>query len=52
MGAYAITLPEIDNHLAEADVVIASTGSPTTVLSKAQVEAAMKKRKHRPNVHC
>ncbi len=48
MGGYAITLPEIDNHLAEADVVIASTGSPTVILTAEQVKNAIKQRKHRP----
>lgn len=47
-GAYAITLPEITEHLAEADIVISSTASPLPVLGKGSVESALKKRKHRP----
>jgi len=45
---YAITLAEIPAHLAEADVVIASTGSQTPVLYNGTVKSAMKKRRHRP----
>ncbi len=48
MGGYAITLPEIDDHLAEADVVIASTGSPTAILGVEKVKQAIKQRKRRP----
>jgi glutamyl-tRNA reductase len=45
---YGIGLEEIPAHLAEADIVIASTGSPDTLLDKAMVQTALKKRKHRP----
>ncbi len=48
MGAYAISLPEIPDHLAEADIVISSTASPLPILGKGSVESALKKRKHRP----
>ncbi len=48
MGGYAITLPEIDEHLAEADVVITSTSSPTAILTATQVRQAIKQRKRRP----
>jgi len=47
-SGYAITLEEIPMHLAEADVVIASTGSPTYILSKEAVVKAIKTRRHRP----
>jgi glutamyl-tRNA reductase len=47
-GAYAIALPEIPNHLAEADLVISSTASPLPILGKGSVESALKVRKHRP----
>ncbi|MEE8380160.1 MAG: glutamyl-tRNA reductase [Gammaproteobacteria bacterium] len=47
-GAYAISLPEITQHLAEADIVISSTASPLPVLGKGSVESALKKRKHKP----
>ncbi len=47
-NGYAITLPEIASHLAEADMVIASTGSPSYVLSLEPVRQALKSRKRRP----
>jgi glutamyl-tRNA reductase len=45
---FAIGLTEIPTHLAEADIVIASTASPLPVLGKGTVESALKKRRHRP----
>ncbi|GAB0148674.1 MULTISPECIES: glutamyl-tRNA reductase [Marichromatium] len=45
---FAIALTEIAGHLADADIVIASTASPLPVLGKGTVERALKKRKHRP----
>ncbi|MEA1988944.1 MAG: glutamyl-tRNA reductase [Pseudomonadota bacterium] len=48
VDGYAINLDEIDKHLHEADIVIGSTGSPNTILSKNSVESAVKKRKNRP----
>lgn len=47
-GGYGIGLEEIATHLAEADIVIASTGSSSTLLEKATVENALQSRKHRP----
>lgn len=47
-GGYAITLPEITEHLAEADVVISSTGSSDYILHASQIKEALKTRKHRP----
>jgi glutamyl-tRNA reductase len=47
-GARAMTLAEIPAHLADADIVIASTASRQPVLGLAQVKAALKARKHRP----
>lgn len=46
--AYAIGLDEIAAHLSEADIVIASTGSPEPILHKRDVQAAFRGRKHRP----
>ena len=46
--AYAIGLTELPAHLAEADIVIASTASPVPVLGKGTVESALKRRRHRP----
>ena len=47
-GAYAIPLDELPNHLAEADIVVASTASPLPILGKGAVERAIRQRKHRP----
>ena len=46
--AYAIALTEIPSHLADADIVIASTASPMPILGKGTVESALKRRRHRP----
>jgi glutamyl-tRNA reductase len=46
--AYAIGLDEIRAHLGEADIVIASTGSPDPILNRADVQTAFLGRKHRP----
>jgi glutamyl-tRNA reductase len=45
---YGIGLDEIPAHLAEADIVISSTGSTVPVLTRDMVTTAMKSRKHRP----
>lgn len=45
---YAIALTELPSHLAEADIVIASTASPLPILGKGTVESALKKRRHQP----
>jgi glutamyl-tRNA reductase len=47
-GGYAISLSDIDKHLAEADVVIASTASREPVLLRDQVAAAIAARKRKP----
>jgi len=47
-AGYAIELDEIPVHLAEADIVISSTGAQGTVLALEHARAAMRKRKHRP----
>jgi glutamyl-tRNA reductase len=47
-GGYAIELAEIPVHLAEADIVIASTGSPDAILHAEDVRRAMKTRRRRP----
>ena len=47
-NGYAISLAEIPNHLAEADIVIASTGSTLPILGKGSVESALRKRKRKP----
>ncbi len=45
---YAISLAEIPNHLAEADIIISSTASQLPILGKGRVESALKKRKRKP----
>ncbi len=47
-AGYAITLEEIPMHLAEADIVVTSTASPTPILGEEVVKQAIKLRKHRP----
>src|SRR5689334_1433302 len=46
----AVTVPfdQLDQRLAEADVVICSTGAPTYVLSEAQARRALGRRRNRP----
>ncbi|OED36393.1 glutamyl-tRNA reductase [Chromatiales bacterium (ex Bugula neritina AB1)] len=46
--AQAITLSEIPNVLALADITISSTASTLPILGKGAVEQALKLRKHRP----
>ena len=48
LGAYAISLDEVPIHLAEADVVISSTGSREPIISAEQTRAAVRRRKRRP----
>ncbi|WP_022942509.1 glutamyl-tRNA reductase [Psychromonas hadalis] len=47
-GAQAITLGEIPNHLADADIIISSTASPLPIIGKGMVESALKARRHQP----
>ena len=47
-GGYAIALSDLEQHLCEADIVIVSTASRQPVVTRAMVEAAMAKRRHRP----
>ena len=47
-SAYAITLADLPQHLAEADIVIASTASQEPVLTRAMVEQAIRARRRRP----
>jgi glutamyl-tRNA reductase len=46
--AEATRWDELPRRLVEADIVIASTHAPHTVLSVAQVDTAMRARRHRP----
>lgn len=47
-NGYAISLVELPNHLAEADIVVSSTASQLPILGKGRVESAIKIRKHKP----
>ncbi|TDK21767.1 glutamyl-tRNA reductase [Luteimonas aestuarii] len=47
-NAVALPLDELERHLFLADVVFSATASRDPVLSKPQIEAAMRARKHRP----
>lgn len=48
MGGEAMPLEALPHRLWEADVVISGTGSVLPLVGKGMVEAALKKRKHRP----
>jgi glutamyl-tRNA reductase len=47
-SAYAITLDDLDAHLAEADIVISSTASPVPIIKYEAVKQALRARKRRP----
>jgi glutamyl-tRNA reductase len=44
----AVELAEIGVHLADTDILIASTASPLPILGKGAVESALKQRRHQP----
>ena len=48
VGAEVITLPEIDERLADADIIISSTASPLPIIGKGMVERALKARRNQP----
>lgn len=47
-GGYAISLSEIPIHLAEADIVVSSTGAQVPVLTREDAERAIKARRRKP----
>lgn len=47
-GGYALALPDLDRHLAEADIVISATASREPVLLRRSVESALRTRRQRP----
>ena len=47
-GGVALPLEELQRHLAEADIVFCATASREPVIRRAQVEAALAQRRHRP----
>lgn len=48
VDAEVITLSDIDECLAQADIVISSTASPLPIIGKGMVERALKKRRNQP----
>ncbi|NUU66665.1 glutamyl-tRNA reductase [Enterobacteriaceae bacterium BIT-l23] len=48
VGAEVIGLPEIDERLAQADIIISSTASPLPIIGKGMVERALKARRNQP----
>jgi glutamyl-tRNA reductase len=46
-GGKAIRMDDCFTAMADADIVVSSTGCPGTVLHRAQIEAVMKSRRHR-----
>ncbi len=48
VNGYAISLSEMPNHIAEADIIISSTASQLPILGKGMVESALKERKRKP----
>ncbi|WP_115555489.1 glutamyl-tRNA reductase [Xanthomonas campestris] len=47
-GGVALPLTELDRHLAEADVVFSATAAREPVVTRAQVEQALRARKRKP----
>jgi len=47
-GALTVPFDQLDQGLAEADVVVCSTGAPTYVLTEAQARRALGRRRNRP----
>jgi glutamyl-tRNA reductase len=47
-NGFAIALEAVSSHLAEADIVISSTASPTPVLTRVEVKAALRARRRKP----
>jgi len=45
---FAISLEDIPNHLNEADIVVASTAAPNTIITRAMTEQALRARKRKP----
>ncbi len=48
VGAEIITLAEVDQRLADADIIISSTASPLPIIGKGMVERALKARRNQP----
>jgi len=48
LDATAMTLDRLEEALPQADILISSTASPEHVITRADVKAALRKRRHRP----
>lgn len=48
LSGFAISLDEVGTHLTESDIVISSTASPTPIITREAVAAALKARRRRP----
>jgi glutamyl-tRNA reductase len=48
LNGVGISLQDIGDYLPDADIVISSTAAPMPIIGKGTVEAALKKRKHKP----
>lgn len=48
LDATALTLDQLAAALPEADILISSTASPQPVISKQDIQSALRKRRHRP----
>jgi len=46
--AYAVDLSALDKELAEADIVVSCTASPTPIVTRQAAAAAVRARRHRP----
>ena len=46
--AYAVDLSALDKELAEADIVVSCTASPSPLITKSAAAAAVRARRHRP----
>lgn len=47
-SGYAVALNDLPTHLAEADIIISSTGSTEPILKRTMVEEALRNRRRRP----
>ncbi|MCS3811211.1 glutamyl-tRNA reductase [Xanthomonas sp. 4461] len=47
-GGYALPLTDLERHLAEADVVFSATAAREPIVTRAQVEQALRARKRKP----
>jgi glutamyl-tRNA reductase len=48
LNATAMTLDRLEEALPRADILISSTASPNPVITKTDIKAALRKRRHRP----